>query len=227
LVDETQYKKRHGGLKWVLLALALLAAFVWCATGGRSANAAEGGEKLVWGGGPKEQSSYSAKIVPAVIEQLDQVRLAGYEWSGPSQGTVMNAEMVSLNPTNLALGQGDLLPDLLGQQIPGQPDGTVYAFTIVQPDIGNECLYLVTESPHYQTLGHFLGNAWAVSVATGNEGSGSYGTFKRLQTTYPELYDVEVKTSAAPAMSRRPSSTARQRSDSSSCGRTRRVRFLK
>lgn len=148
-------------------------------------------EKMIWGGGPKETSSYTGKIVPVIIDQMAKVRLAGYQWGGPSDGTAMNAMRVTLNPTHVALGQGDILESLNGTPIPGL-DGVNYNFTTLKSDIGDECLYLVTKSPHYQTFGHVLENAWDISIATGSELSGSYGTLHILMDIYPDLQDVMV-----------------------------------
>ncbi|MCA9355034.1 hypothetical protein KC865_00590, partial [Candidatus Kaiserbacteria bacterium] len=148
-------------------------------------------KKVVWGGGAKETSSYSGKIVPVVINELASERLAGYQWGGPSEGTVMNAMKVTVNPTHLALGQADILQALNGQSIPGTT--WTYQFTPVQDDIADECLYMVTKSPHYETWGHVLENAWDIKIATGGEQSGSFGTLtKVLMDRYPALKDAEV-----------------------------------
>lgn len=151
---------------------------------------AEGpGPMAIWGGGKAGASTYTDVYVPAVIDALESKALAGYSWGGPSEGTVANAGTVTANPTNLALGQLDLLKDLNGKI---GPDGKPYAFTILAEDIGPECLYLVTNQPGYNTFGDFLGNAFQINVATGGELSGSYGTFKKLTTIYPELNEMLV-----------------------------------
>jgi hypothetical protein len=147
-------------------------------------------QKTVWGGGAKEVSSYSGKIVPIVIDQLSSERLAGYNWGGPSEGTGMNAMKVTVNPTHLALGQADILQSLNGTQIPGTSWN--YAFTVVQDDIADECLYMVTKSEYYTTWGHVLENAWDISISTGGEQSGSFGTLMGLQNRYPDLMDANI-----------------------------------
>lgn len=151
---------------------------------------ADPGPLAIWGGGKQGASTYTDVYVPSVISALEGQALAGYTWGGESQGTVFNAEMVTKNPTNLAVGQYDLLKDLNGQ--PG-PNGQPYQFTILAKDIGPECLYLITKQPGYNTFGDFLGNAFQISVATGGELSGSYGTFKKLTTLYPDLQQMVVE----------------------------------
>lgn len=140
--------------------------------------------KSVWGGGDPKTSAYSGVYVPRVIEVLSQNALGGYVWGGTSAGTGENVEKVKANPTNLAVGQWDLLSQY--------PDPK--PFTVIAPDIGPECLYLVTKQPGYHTWGDVIGNAWQIDLATGSELSGSYGTFKVLQGIYPELGDAEMNT---------------------------------
>ena len=151
---------------------------------------AEGGPLAIWGGGKQGGSVYTDVYVPSIIGALEQQALAGYTWGGVSEGTVANAATVTKNPTNLAVGQYDLLKDLNGKP---SKDGTPYAFTILAPDIGPECLYLVTAQPGYNTFGDFLGNAFQISVATGSELSGSYGTFKKLNELYPDIGQMVVE----------------------------------
>lgn len=150
--------------------------------------------KVVWGGGEIANSTYSRVMVPVVIDQLAKERLAGYQWGGPSAGTIENAIRVTLNPTHVALGQADILSRLNGQPIiiDGVDTGLTYNFTVVQPDIADECLYLVTKSPYYETWGHVLENAWDITVATGGDTSGSYGTLVGLQETYPDFQDALI-----------------------------------
>lgn len=151
--------------------------------------------KVVWGGGDIENSTYSRVMVPVVIEQLAKQRLAGYQWGGPSAGTIENAIRVTMNPTHVALGQSDILKRLNGQPIviDGVDTGLTYNFTVVQPDIADECLYMATKSPYYTTWGHVLENAWDITVVTGGETSGSYGTLIGLQETYPDFQDAIIK----------------------------------
>lgn len=151
---------------------------------------ADPGPLAIWGGGKQGDSTYTDVYVPSVVSALEGQALAGYVWGGVSQGTVYNAEMVTKYPTNLAVGQYDLLKDLNGQL---GPNGQPYQFTILAKDIGPECLYLVTKQPGYNTFGDFLGNAFQISVATGGELSGSYGTFKKLTTIYPDLQQMVVE----------------------------------
>lgn len=148
-------------------------------------------DKIVWGGGAKESSSYSGKIVPVVIEKLDEVQMSGYTWGGPSDGSAMNAMKVTVNPTHLALCQADICSRLKGEPIPGT--SWTYQFTVVQEDVADECLYMFTKSPNFTTWGHIVENAWDISIATGSELSGSYGTLTmNLMERYPALSDIEV-----------------------------------
>lgn len=147
--------------------------------------------KVVWGGGPASSSAYTSVYVPKVIEVLDSQHLSGYAWGGVSQGTVANAEMVTDHPTHLAVGQLDIFGLIKDQPIPGR-EGESYKFTILKPDLGPECLYLVTKDKNYKTFGDVVGNAWQLSVTTSGEKSGSFGTWKVLQGIYPDLKPVPV-----------------------------------
>ena len=149
--------------------------------------------KFIWGGGDPKDSVYSSVYVPRVVDVLTQNRLAGYTWGGVSAGTLENAQKVSDNPTNLAVGQWDLLRDLKGKPIPNEP-GKVYDFTVLNQDIGPECLYMVTRQEGYNTWGDVLGNAWDMTIATGSELSGSYGTLQVLKGIYPDLKDAVIVT---------------------------------
>ena len=167
------------------LSAALMATLVL------PARADDANPKAVWGGGPAAASAYTAVYVPRVIEVLDSQHLSGYAWGGVSQGTVANAETVTDHPTNLAVGQLDIFGLVKDQPIPGR-DGDKYKFTIVKPDLGPECLYLITKDKTYKTFGDVLGNAWQLAAVTGGEKSGSFGTWKVLQGIYPELKTVPL-----------------------------------
>lgn len=156
-----------------------------------AARADEANPKVVWGGGPAASSAYTSAYVPKVIEALEAQRLSGYAWGGESQGTIANAEKVTDHPTNLAVGQMDLFNLIKDQPIPGR-EGTKYQFTIVKPDMGPECLYMITKDASYQTFGDVLGNAWQIGIITTGEKSGSFGTWKVLQGIYPDLKSVAV-----------------------------------
>ena len=161
-----------------------------------AARADEVNPKAVWGGGPAASSAYTANYVPKVIEILEAQHLSGYAWGGVSQGTIANAEMVTDHPTNLAVGQSDLFALIKDQPIPGR-EGAKYQFTVVKPDMGPECLYLVTTDKSYKTFGDVVGNGWQLGVVTGGEKSGSFGTWKVLQGVYPDLKPMAVTHVAA------------------------------
>lgn len=152
--------------------------------------ASHSGPKKVWGGGDKSTSTYSGKYVPHIIKVLEENRLAGYEWAGKSEGTVMNAEMVTANPTHLAVGQLDILRNIKGNPMANGNDN--YAFTILHENIGPECLYAVTAQKGYTTWGHVLGNAWDLTIFTGGAKSGAYGTLQGLIQIYPDMADAKV-----------------------------------
>ena len=149
--------------------------------------------KAVWGGGKPESSAYSGVYVPAVIDALAKANppLPGYHWGGVSDGTVANAEIISEHPTNLAVGQLDILSALQGQPIPGK-NGEKYQFTILSSNLGPECLYIVTKDPNYKTLGDIVGNAWDLKGFTGGLKSGSNGTWNELKKLFPDLATVEM-----------------------------------
>lgn len=162
-------------------ALALLAV---------PALAAEVPEKTIWGGGDPASSEYSGVYVPHLIKVFADNQMPGYSWLQPSPGTLHNALQVTRNPTNVALGQWDLLSDLNGKPVPGGAPGETYNFTVLAENIGPECLYLVTNLRGYDrpgAFGDFLANAWDLTIATGKEGSGSLGSFQKLQSIYPDI----------------------------------------
>jgi hypothetical protein len=152
---------------------------------------ADDNPKAVWGGGPAAASAYTAAYVPRVIEVLEAQHLSGYTWGGVSAGTIANAEMITNHPTNLAVGQLDLFNLIKDQPIAGL-DGAKYQFTIVKPDMGPECLYLVTNDANYKTFGDVLGNGWQLSVVTGGEKSGSFVTWEILREIYPDLKSMLI-----------------------------------
>jgi hypothetical protein len=156
------------------------------------AHSADDSIKVVWGGGKQGTSAYTDAYVPAVIKVLDSIHMTGYHWGGESQGTIANAESVTNNPTHLAVGQLDILSLIQGKPIPSQT-GKNYSFTILQKNLGPECLYLVINDKTYKTFGDVLGNAWQLSLVTGGEKSGSFGTWQVLAATYPDdLKDMTV-----------------------------------
>jgi len=164
--------------------VVLLAAFS-AALFTSSAHSAEG-DLSIWGGGDPATSAYSGVYVPRVQEVLSKNALSGYSWGGVSAGTADNVEKVKAHPTNLALGQWDLLSQY--------PDPK--PFTVIAQNIGPECLYVVAAAKleGYNTWGDVIGNAWQMDVATGTELSGSYGTWKILQSIYPDLADDQMNT---------------------------------
>lgn len=147
------------------------------------------GPLSVWGGGAPNSSTYTDVYVPHVIDTLGDAALNGYVWGGVSEGTLDNARKVTDNPTNLAVGQLDILKNLNGTV---DETGKAYEFTILSDNIGPECLYLVTNQSGYHTFGDFLGNAFQINLATGGLKSGSYGTYQNLIKLYPELDEVLV-----------------------------------
>lgn len=145
------------------------------------------GPLSIWGGGAQGASVYTDVYVPHIVKSLEGVALSGYQWGGVSAGTLENAQRVTENPTNLAVGQLDLLRNLNGNLM---DNGKPYDFTILADDIGPECLYLVTNQKGYNTFGDFLGNSFQITVATGGEKSGSFGTFLNLAKTYSQMNEM-------------------------------------
>ncbi len=173
----------------IVICAAVVIFAIGFAAGASTAHAQDTGKLQIWGGADPGKSVYTDVYVPRVIDVLGQNALAGYQWGGPTQGTVDNAARVTDNPTHLAVGQLDILRSLAGQPREG---GAPYAFTILAQDIGPECLWLVTNLPGYNTWGDFLGNTWQATVATGGELSGSFGTWKYLSSLYPVLGEAYV-----------------------------------
>ncbi len=175
-----------------LLASTSLAATAQTLKTAPATAAADAELKKVWGGGDPKGSVYSSAYVPRVIEVMAANRLEGYTWSGPSEGTLMNAEKVTMHPTHLAVGQADILRQLNGQDIPGKP-GKKFRFSVLHDNIGPECLYVVTKEKTYTTLGHIMANNFDLTVLTGGEKSGSFGTWRILQSEFEELKGIPVE----------------------------------
>lgn len=145
------------------------------------------GPLSIWGGGAQGASVYTDVYVPHIVKSLESVALSGYQWGGVSAGTLENAQRVTETPTNIAVGQLDLLKNLNGTLM---DNGKPYSFTILADNIGPECLYLVTSQKGYNTFGDFLGNSFQITVATGSEKSGSFGTFLNLARIYPQMNEM-------------------------------------
>lgn len=148
--------------------------------------------KKICGGGDPKGSVYSKDYVPHIIKVMEGNRLTGYVRCGDTDATIHNAELITSNPTWLAVGQLDILRQLNGQMIPGQGDKK-YAFTMLHPNIGPECLYLVTKEKTYTTFGHVRGNGFDLTVLTGSQKSGSFGTWRILQSVFSDLAEIPVE----------------------------------
>lgn len=171
-------------MKHFLLAMAAGAVLA-----SATAAYAQDANKLVWGGGDPAASAYSGVYVPRVIDVLSQHALNGYTWGGKTAGTLDNAIRIAKSPTNLAVGQWDILRDLAGKSL---PDGSgKFAYTVLAQNIGPECLYMVTKQAGYNTWGDVLGNAWDMNLATGTDLSGSFGTWQVLTGLYTDLADTQ------------------------------------
>ena len=88
-----------------------------------------------------------------------------------SQGSGDNVEKVLATPTDVGLGQFDVVAAAVDQN-PGK-------LAVVDPGIGLECLYAVTTDPNVTSL---KGLSARMPVALPPEKSGSTGTFKFLQS---------------------------------------------
>lgn len=171
------------------LALGLVAGAVFYTFGHPGVAFAQDANKLVWGGGDPAASAYSGVYVPRVIDVLGQNALTGYTWGGKTAGTLDNAVRIAKAPTNLAVGQWDILRDLKGKPL---PDGSGnFAYTVLAQNIGPECLYMVTKQPGYNTWGDVIGNSWQIDLATGSDLSGSMGTWKVLSGIYPDVASLD------------------------------------
>ncbi|MBP9669007.1 MAG: hypothetical protein KBE09_01835 [Candidatus Pacebacteria bacterium] len=154
--------------------------------------AADAELKKICGGGDPKGSVYSKDYVPHIIKVMEGNRLTGYVRCGDTDATIHNAELITANPAWLAVGQLDILRQLNGQAIPDQKDKK-YAFTVLHQNIGPECLYLVTKEKTYTTFGHVRGNGFDLTVLTGGQKSGSFGTWKILQSVFSDLAEIPVE----------------------------------
>lgn len=87
-----------------------------------------------------------------------------------SKGTGDNVGRVLQKPTDVGIGQMDLLA--------AQPEDVLAKLTIVNPGLGLECLYAVTADPSIESLS---GISKRTPLALPSETSGSALTFKALQ----------------------------------------------
>ena len=172
------------------ITLALAAGTVGPALAQDGPAPASNPKLAVHGGGTPEASAYTRVYVPQIIAALEEVRMTGYGWAGPSDGTIDNAKKVSMNPTHLALGQLDILNRLEGEAM---EDGTPYRFEVLFDNVGPECAYAVTANPNFRTFGHLRADAWQITVGTGSTDSGSFGTWEVFADIYPELQDARVE----------------------------------
>lgn len=147
---------------------------------------------VVWGGGDLSVSSYSSIMTPKTIDHMAGFGLSGYKWIGASDGTAMNAELVTFHPTHVALGQNGLLKYLQGKPIPGKP-GMTYNFQFLQEEIANECHFMVTSNPGLTDLGRVSKLSWNIELITGSPKSGSFGAWDKIVAPAIEgLSDIPV-----------------------------------
>lgn len=88
-----------------------------------------------------------------------------------SEGSADNVAKVLANPTDAALGQFDVVAEAVDEH-PGK-------LAMVNPNIGLECLYAVTNDSHVENL---RGLSPRMPVALPSTKSGSAATFKYLQS---------------------------------------------
>ena len=96
-----------------------------------------------------------------------------------SQGSGDNVEKVLATPTDVGLGQFDVVAAAVDQN-PGK-------LAVVNPGVGMECLYAVTSDPNVTSL---KGLSPRMPVALPPEKSGSTGTFQFLQSLDPGLAEL-------------------------------------
>ena len=113
--------------------------------------------------------SYTNDFCPQVQEALK----AEYfdHQCATSQGSGDNVEKVLATPTDVGLGQFDVVAAAVDQN-PGK-------LAVVNPGVGLECLYAVTTDPNVTNLS---GLSARMPVALPPEKSGSTGTFQFLQS---------------------------------------------
>jgi hypothetical protein len=102
---------------------------------------------------------------------------------GTSDGTADNIEKVKATPTDIGIGQMDLLADETELEI-------------INPDIGMECMYAVTSDASITSLS---GLSSRIPLVLPGEGSGSQKSFERLQGLDEGLASLRNITNASSA----------------------------
>ena len=100
-----------------------------------------------------------------------------------SKGTADNIEKVRANPTDIGIGQLDLLADVEDLQI-------------IDADVGMECMYAVTKDSSITSLSGLSGR---IPLVLPGAGSGSEQSFKRLQSLDEGLASLRNVSNAASA----------------------------
>lgn len=146
--------------------------------------------KTVYGGGKVEDGSYySGTLVPKLLEAMtqDPIRVSGYSWYGPTQGSLDNMERITANPLGIGFAQLDMAKANL--------TNPSYHYVIANERVSFDCYYLASPITAYaqKGWGAVLDDAGlAVSIATLGPKSGSMGSLQALMTIYPQLKDVEI-----------------------------------
>lgn len=146
------------------------------------------GAQSIYAGSPTGSytNDFCPMVVKAVRKEYFQHRCV------TSQGTGDNIQKVLADPTSIGIGQLDVLAGFI-EAHPGQ-------LTVVDPNIGFECLFAVTRDPAVIRLGNL---APRMPIALPPERSGSTASFSFLQSldrSLAELRDISYYDSALTAV---------------------------
>jgi hypothetical protein len=164
--------------------LGLWAALSLCA----GIASAQEEEYVILTGG--QAGTYFNQFGPRIEEVLATRRFAHQVVS--TAGTGENFDRVCANPSNVGIGQADVLPTLMA----GNPTCQVE----IVNTIASECVFGATNVPELQNLDQVAEISFNLRIAVPKTGSGSWLTWENMVSKMPLLGDaqiIEVADSAA------------------------------
>lgn len=131
------------------------------------AGSAMANERVIYGGGNPETSTYSGVMVPHVVGVMATNGVGGYAWYGVTSGSGDNVLQVGFNPLGFAVGQSDVILAAIEN---GDP------IKVYSANMGPECFHGI--SPNGVTFDQALSGGNPIYV--GGEGSGGAWSIRNL-----------------------------------------------
>lgn len=124
--------------------------------------------------------AYNSTFCPPLPSVLDRAFFSGYRCS-PSGGTLDNISKVLSKPTDVGFVQ----LDVLALQMQEKAD-LGKEISIIRSDIACEGMWMVSKNPALKSYGDVLGYSRRIPFVLPGQGSGSYASFKFLQSIDPD-----------------------------------------